>query len=123
VTTDHAAPVFLKELAPAVYASLLLRAPVPATGGSAARKGDHSGTRRHTNSTGGGGWAGALGFGDGAGRAEPSLRERLARASAPVYRLYSHPLPKTNLANQVTHHLSRPYLGPYLCRPLSRGSI
>ena len=77
VTTDHAAPVFLKEIAPAVYSSLL----------------NISMSRN-----------GSVQYGD-----ENRVRDVYRSSSVPVYRLYSHPLPKINYTNQI--YIERGYLG------------
>ena len=78
VTTDHAAPVFLKEIAPAVYSSLL-RLPSPL------------GTNRYADDD------------------KSVLRTAYQSSSIPVYRLYSHPLPKINYTNGI--YIERGYLG------------
>jgi hypothetical protein len=77
VTTDHAAPVFLKEIVPAVYSSLL----------------NISMSRN-----------GSVQYGD-----ENRVRDVYRSSSVPVYRLYSHPLPKINYTNQI--YIERGYLG------------
>ena len=77
VTTDHAAPVFLKEIAPAVYSSLLN---IPMSRNSSTQDGE-----------------------------ENRVRDVYRSSSVPVYRLYSHPLPKINYTNQI--YIERGYLG------------
>lgn len=72
VTTDHAAPVFLKEMAPAVYSSLLYPVQHP-------------------------------------GRRQGGVQGIYQSSSIPIYRLYSHPLPKINYTNQI--YIDRGYLG------------
>lgn len=72
VTTDHAAPVFLKEMAPAVYSSLLYPVQHP-------------------------------------GRKQGGVQGIYQSSSIPIYRLFSHPLPKINYTNQI--YIDRGYLG------------
>ena len=77
VTTDHAAPVFLKEIAPAVYSSLLN---ISMNRNSSVQDGEIN-----------------------------RVRDIYRSSSVPVYRLYSHPLPKINYTNQI--YIERGYLG------------
>ena len=82
VTTDHAAPIFLKEIAPAVYSSLL---PFPSYSSSSSLSDDDKvGDRRE-------------------------LLKLYRSSSIPIYRLYSHPLPKINYTNEI--YIERGYLG------------
>lgn len=86
VTTDHAAPVFLKELAPRVYASLL---PVVGAEAEAARIAEDAA--------------------DPSTRSESDALSLLQARYTPQYRLFSHPLPEVNFTSQV--YTERGYLG------------
>lgn len=90
VTTDHAAPVFLKEIAPAVYSSLL---PYPSVNSFYS-----SSSSAPSNLSGN----------DIVDDRAQSFN--LYRASSvPIYRLHSHPLPKINYTNEI--YIERGYLG------------
>ena len=124
VTNDHAAPIFLKEIAPAVYSSLLPdssdrhiqhdneieegRGKGRKTQRSKSFRGeggsDHKNKRKRTEG------GGINNKGHIEKEEEPMLTYRYVRkGSAPVYRLYSHPLPKINYTNQI--YIERGYLG------------
>jgi hypothetical protein len=75
VTTDHAGPIFLKEVAPSIYSSLLQRK-----------------TMTDMNND-----------------EDSPLVDIFKWSSIPMYRLYSHPLPKINYTNEI--YIERGYLG------------
>lgn len=82
VTTDHAAPIFLKEVAPAVYSSLLT----------------HPSYSSGTSNTG------IIDNDD-----KNNDIRIFDSSSIPMYRLYSYPLPKINYSNEI--YVDRGYLG------------